>query len=255
MPNPQEVRPVTGSFSSESALNAKAELLKLYDECPIPKEELFAHIGLFINRWQLSRILFLDELYQKIVETHGVIMEFGCRYGQNLALMESLRALYEPYNLSRKIIGFDTFQGFVGSGEEDGTHGLIHEGSYKTEGMHYDDYLRRVLQYHEAINPNNHHCKFEIIKGDASEKLQQYLDDHKETLIAFAYFDMDIYKPTKACLSILKIYLVKGAVVAFDELAMEQFPGETQAFMEELDISERKLVRSPKSNYVSYIIW
>ena len=248
----------TGSFSSESALNAKNELLSLFENCPIPREELFSHLGLFINRWQLSRMLFLNELYRHVLDIHGVVMEFGCRYGQNLALMESFRAMYEPYNLSRKIIGFDTFGGFQGIAAEDGNHSLIHEGSYKTEGKEdesYDHYLEKILKYHEAINPNNHHKKFEIIKGDAGVELKKYLEQHQETMVAFAYFDMDIYKPTKECLSILKKYLVKGAIVAFDELCMQQFPGETKAFMEELNISERKLFRSPNSNYVSYIIW
>ncbi|PSK93973.1 class I SAM-dependent methyltransferase [Taibaiella chishuiensis] len=249
---------LTGTFSSPAAIAAKQELIELYDHCPIPKGELFAHQGLFINRWQLSRILFLDELYRKIINTHGVVMEFGCRYGQNLALIASLRAMYEPYNLSRKIIGFDTFGGFEGTTKEDGNHDLIHEGSYKTQDLgdqSYDQYLERIMQYHESINPNNHHKKFEIIKGDAGAELKQYLERQKETLVAFAYFDMDIYKPTKECLQLLKKYLVKGAVVAFDELCMAQFPGETQAFMEELDIAQRNLVRSPNGNYVSYIIW
>ena len=248
----------TGTFSSQTAIAAKEELLTLFDNCPIPKHELFAHMGLFINRWQLSRILFLDELYKKITDVHGVVMEFGCRYGQNLALMASLRAMYEPYNLSRKIIGFDTFGGFEGTTAQDGSHSLIHEGSYKTEGQGestYEEYLEKIMQYHEAINPNNHHKKFEIIKGDAGAELLQYLENHKETMVAFAYFDMDIYKPTKECLQTLKKYLVKGAVVAFDELCMAQFPGETQAFMEELDIAQRRLIRSANSNYVSYIIW
>jgi hypothetical protein len=248
----------TGSFSSQTSLEAKEGLLHLFDNCPIPRQELFAHLGLFINRWQLSRILFLEEMYKKILDVHGVIMEFGCRYGQNLALMESYRAMHEPYNLSRKIIGFDTFGGFQGTTGQDGTHSLIHEGSYKTEGdgnVSYDVYLEKILNYHETINPNNHHKKFEIIKGDAGVALGEYLERHTETMVAFAYFDMDIYKPTKECLSTLKKYLVKGAVIAFDELCMEQFPGETKAFMEELDIAQRKLYRSPNSNYVSYIVW
>lgn len=34
-------------------------------------------------------------------------MEFGVRWGQNLALFESFRGIYEPYNYNRKIVGFD----------------------------------------------------------------------------------------------------------------------------------------------------
>ena len=51
-------------------------------------------------------------LYKKIIPVHGVIMEFGVRWGQNLSLFHSLRGIHEPYNYNRKIIGFDTFTGF-----------------------------------------------------------------------------------------------------------------------------------------------
>ena len=39
-------------------------------------------------------------------------MEFGVRWGQNLITLNNLRGIYEPFNHSRKIIGFDTFEGF-----------------------------------------------------------------------------------------------------------------------------------------------
>ena len=36
----------------------------------------------------------------------GVIVEFGVWLGHDLALFESLRGVYEPYNYTRRIIGF-----------------------------------------------------------------------------------------------------------------------------------------------------
>ncbi len=39
------------------------------------------------------------------------------RYRASLAILSNFRGIYEPYNFSRKIIGFDTFEGFKG-GEE-----------------------------------------------------------------------------------------------------------------------------------------
>ena len=63
------------------------------------------------------------ELYQKILNVHGVVIEFGTRWGQNLALFESFRGMYEPYNHFRKIIGFDTFEGFL---EEEKFHKKKH---------------------------------------------------------------------------------------------------------------------------------
>ena len=36
-------------------------------------------------------------------------MEFGVEWGSTLSLLIKLRSIHEPYNYSRKIIGFDTF--------------------------------------------------------------------------------------------------------------------------------------------------
>ena len=85
----------------------------------IPNNELLKNLGLYLTPGSLGKILFMDFLYKKIIETQGVIAEFGSRYGQNLALFMALRGIYEPYNRLRKIIGFDTFSGFVSTDEKD----------------------------------------------------------------------------------------------------------------------------------------
>jgi len=43
------------------------------------------------------------------------------------------------------------------------------------------------------------HKKIWINKGDASVEMK-YLYDNPETIIALAYFDFDLYQPTKKCL-------------------------------------------------------
>ena len=45
---------------------------------------------LFQNRINLMRILFMNELYQKTLNVTGDILEFGCRWGQNLSLFLNL---------------------------------------------------------------------------------------------------------------------------------------------------------------------
>ena len=55
-------------------------------------------------------------------------MEFGVRWGQNLSLLAAVRAMFEPFNVKRKIIGFDTFEGFVGTGAKDGKKTFFEKG-------------------------------------------------------------------------------------------------------------------------------
>ena len=117
-----------GTQSSERELDLNKNFFDLYLQNPIPETEKLANLPIFLNRIILSRILFLDKMYQKIINTHGVIMEFGVRWGANLASLIMLRAMYEPYNVYRKIIGFDTFEGFLKIDPQDGKSDLMHVG-------------------------------------------------------------------------------------------------------------------------------
>lgn len=62
----------------------------------IPKKEIHANLGLFNVRVSLARMLFMHKLYLKALNTHGIIMEFGVRRGQNMALFTTFRSLYGP---------------------------------------------------------------------------------------------------------------------------------------------------------------
>lgn len=85
-----------------------SDFFDLYKNSPLPRGEILDNLGLFCRRQSLSRIITMNKLYEMVVNTHGVIMEFGVRWGQNLALFQSFRGMYEPFNYNRKIIGFDT---------------------------------------------------------------------------------------------------------------------------------------------------
>ena len=85
---------------------ARQTLLELFGRCPIPREQLLVNLGLYTRSSVLAKMLYVNELYQQIVRVPGVVMEFGVWWGTNLALFESLRAIYEPYNHTRKVIGF-----------------------------------------------------------------------------------------------------------------------------------------------------
>jgi len=71
----------------------------------------------------------MNDLYRKSMDMHGVIMEFGVRWGQDLALFECFRGMYEPFNHNWKILGFDTFSGFPSVHEKDGSDDIIQVGA------------------------------------------------------------------------------------------------------------------------------
>lgn len=238
---------------SDKEAAIRHELVRLFQETPLPVDHLMNNLGLFIKRKNMSRILFMHHLYEQIIGVHGVIMEFGVRWGQNLALFESFRGMHEPFNHNRKIIGFDTFQGFPSVDEKDGSHQAAQAGYYNVTAG-YQDYLEALLRYHEGESPISHMKKFELVKGDATVELGRYLERHPETIVAFAYFDFDIYEPTRVCLEKILPHMTRGSVIGFDELNLDYFPGETVALREVLGLSRYRIRRTPFSSGQSYIV-
>ena len=195
----------------------------------------------------------MNEIYTKQVDVHGIVVEFGTRWGQNMGLFAALRGMYEPFNRHKKLVAFDTFKGFPEITSEDGTSPMMVEGELAlTEN--YDQYLSKVIQNIENDNPLSHIKKFELVKGDATKTIHTYLNNNPETIISLAYFDFDLYKPTKECLEAIKPRLTKGSVVAFDELNDPDSPGETLALMEVFGLNNITLKRCRYASRVSYFV-
>ncbi|MFC1558615.1 crotonobetainyl-CoA--carnitine CoA-transferase [candidate division KSB1 bacterium] len=241
-------------YRSEEEDNIRKEFVKHFRKCPIPDNEILQNLGLFLSSKNLSRILFMDYLYRKIVDMQGVVMEFGTRWGPNTALFSALRGIYDPFNRMRKIIGFDTFTGFPSLSDKDNTNcELIKEGELAVS-KDYIAYLDKVMDFQEKDNPMSHVKRYEIIAGDAVEKIDEYLKKHPETIVALAYFDVDIYEPTKKCLEAIRPHLVKGSVLGFDELNDPDCPGETIALKEVFGLNNIRIKRYPYASRVSYFV-
>ena len=58
----------------------------------------------------------------------------------------------------------------------------------------------------------------------------------------------------KECLEQIRKRLVKGSVIAFDELNCPDFPGETMAIIEVLGLTSLKLQRCPNNPYGAYAV-
>jgi Macrocin-O-methyltransferase (TylF) len=207
------------------------------------------HMSVFTKRQVVSRLLYQDFLYQKIVPVPGVILEFGVHWGATIATLINLRGIYEPYNHSRTIVGFDTFSGFPGIDAKDG--GFSKSGDYSTSDG-YEDELSRILTIHESFAPIAQIKKFDLIKGDVAETLPTFLEDNPHIVVAMAIFDMDIYAPTKSALERIIPRLTKGSLLVFDELNCRHFPGETQALDEVIGLNKLRLQRVPNQPFCAF---
>ena len=240
-------------YSSTTETELRASLVGLLRSSPIPDDQLLANLGLYLESKDLSRLLFLDSIYRRIVGIQGVVFEFGTRWGQNIAVFSALRGIYEPFNRHRKLVAFDTFAGFPSIHPKDGNSDLMKKGQLALS-QDYDRYLESVLSAHERLNPLAHIKKFSLRKGDAVHEIGKYLEENPQTIVALAYFDFDLYEPTKKCLEAIRQRLTKGSVVVFDELNDPDSPGETLALMETFGLRNIHLERPPHASRVSFFI-
>lgn len=203
--------------------------------------------ALYIKRQEMSRIIFMYELFKLSIDVPGCIFEFGVRYGQDLAMFESFRGMLKPFSYFDKIVGFDTFSGFPAVDAIDNSN----VGELGVPD-HWENDLADILTAHEKESPISHIKKFELVKGDACLTLPRYLQDNPQTIISLAYFDMDIFRPTKVCLELCKKHFVKGSVIGFDQLNHPDWKGETQAAQEVLGLNNirlRKFAWMPTASY------
>lgn len=210
------------------------------------------HMLATLKRQSLSRLLYLDSLYKKIVNVPGVILEFGVQYGASLVNLMNLRGVYEPYNFARRIVGFDTFEGFTSLSPEDGSTSNL--GDYST-GLQYLETLSKLLEIQESFSPLGHIKKWELVRGDVEETAKEWFSANPEVIVAMAIFDMDVYRPTRHALEQVLPRLVKGSLLVFDELNSPDFPGETQAVQDVIGVSNLRLFQDPNQPLCSWAVF
>lgn len=233
---------------------AEIELSRLMRNSSIPDSDLAQNAALFLPPRSLKRLLFLNEIYQEALSVHGIIMEFGVRFGRDIGVFDSLRTIYEPFNIWRNVVCFDTWAGFPSIHDHDRGDAMIVPGGLATPHG-YEKELDAIMEMRREVDPLPDLKRVTLLKGDAPEQLRAYLKEYPQTIVAMAYFDMDIYEPTKLCLELLKDHVTKGTILAFDELNSFKTPGETLALKEVYPLNTIRLRRSPKySGQPSYFV-
>lgn len=239
---------------SDHERQVRLRLARLLARSPIPPEELADNLTLYLRRQPLTDLLSLDALYRMILDVPGVIMEFGVHRGRHLAALTALRGVHEPYNPHRRIIGFDTFTGFPEVTAVDAVSPAAVPGRFAV-AADYPEHLRDVLDAHEDSEHLRHIRRTLLVQGDVRDTLPRYLAQNPQTIIALAYFDLDLYEPTRDTLRALLPYFNKGSVLAFDQLGHAKWPGETAALREVLGSRRERLSLLEGRATPAYLRW
>lgn len=208
----------------------------------------------YVRRQDIARFLAKNELFKMQLEVPGSIVECGCFQGGGTMTFAQLSAIYEPYNHTRRIISFDTFAGFPDVANKDRNDKRNYQSGDLCVFEGIEDEITESIHLYDKNRPLSHIPKIELVKGDATKTIPQYIEENPHIIISLAYFDFDIYEPTLIGLKTLAERMPKGAVLAFDELNTKVFPGETIALLETLGIKNVRLKKTLFDPYISYII-
>ena len=194
-----------------------------------------------VNR--MGKQLAQYELYKKIVNIPGEVLEFGVYKGASIIRFATYRELLEN-TYSRKIIGFDIFgefpktdndddNKFIQRFEEQGGNGISKEV--------LEDFIK-----HKNIN------NIELIKGNIFDTLDEFLEKNKQIKISLLHLDLDVYKPTKFILEKLYERMVPGGIIVFDDYGTVK--GATDAIDEFLKEKNKKIEKLSLCYIPSFVV-
>lgn len=169
--------------------------------------------SIFFDNQNLQRAYSIKKAIENDNEKSFFYLEFGVWKGDSINFLSS-------FLNNKEIYGFDSFKGL----REDWLGGYINHSKGK-----YD--LKKKLP--------NFKKNVKIVEGWVQDTLIKFLNEKKPN-INFVHMDVDTYESSKFILKNIKPYLVKDAIIIFDELY--DFPGweegEHKALMEVFDEKE-----------------
>ncbi len=219
--------------SSKNELRQIERMAQLMDAWQVSPGQKIANLPAFVRRQEMSYILARWEVFKRIEFVKGNIYYFGVYYGVGFMTLANISATVEPYNHTREIIGFDTFEGYPKIGAKDRSdrdYKSLRVGGFaasKAEGQ-----LNELIQLYDENRPLGHIPKVKLVKGDITKTLPQYLDANKQLLASMIYLTMNLYEPTKLAIELLWPRMPKGGVVVIHSLNEEYYPGVTNALLD-----------------------
>jgi len=196
--------------------------------------ERFMHFPLWAPRQAVARFLAQWEVFQLVQGVHGSIVECGVAFGGGLMAWAHFLSITEPVAHTRRVIGFDTFEGFPDMAAQDAgaQSGLAEAGGM---AIPLDEEIAAVAALHDHNRAVGHIPRVELVKGDAAGPagtIAKYVVAHPEMVVSLLVLDFDVYKPTAAALAFLVPLMPRGGVILFDEINCKDWPGETQALLD-----------------------
>lgn len=184
----------------------------------------------YCSRRSFLRFLAHYEIFKMTIDLPGHILECGVYYGKSFFTWHKFCEILIPTATHKKVIGFDTFEGFPDIGEKDGV--VDPEIQKHVGGLDSSDFF---AEFEKLLDLMNKDCVLDskrsyIIKGDIRVTFPEWLQDNPEARFSLVNLDLDLYEPTLLILEKAWDRLVLGGILILDEYATSKWEGETKAW-------------------------
>jgi len=223
---------------------------EIFENCSDSTEVKLESFPKYVRRQHLKRFLAMYEIFKLAMPVKGSVVECGVFRGFGLMSWAKLSTILEPENLTRRIYGFDTFEGFPTISDKD--RGSAHDPSVGELSSSSYDELQALIKGYDLDRFLGHLHKVSLVKGDIAKTAPQFVADNPHLMVSLLFIDCDLYEPTKAALEAFVPRMPKGAILAFDELDNPIWPGETMAVLDSLGIGNLRLRRIEWDPYIAF---
>jgi len=197
---------------------------------------------------RIGKLISHLEIYKKIINVPGEILEFGVYKGVSFVQLLSFRNLLEN-DFSRKVIGFDIFGKFPEDklsleSDKQFVKRFENGGGFGISKNELDSHLRQ-----------KGFRNYQLIEGDILKTLPQYLLQNPNLKISLLHIDVDVYEPTLVVLENLWDKIVSGGILMLDDYGTVE--GETKAvddFLAVQNVMGMEINKLPFNYIPSYII-
>ena len=216
------------NFAADDEIESR--LNEHFREFEVSPGEIWKNFPTYARRLHLKRFLAHYELFQKVVDLPGDIVELGVFRGASLMSWANFLEIRCMGDRQRRVFGFDNFAGFT---EMDAKDGAVSEHFKKAPGgfdsAGYEDMLRDAISIYDADRFIPYKARVVLVKGNVEKTVPEFVAANPGIRISLLHFDVDLYRPTLIALEHLWPLVVQGGVVAFDEYGIPPWEGESRA--------------------------
>jgi hypothetical protein len=224
--------PVTEAhgLASENDREYWSKFDTILENSPHSEEHLLALWPVYVRRISMVRFLSHYELFKKIQNLPGDILDLGVSRGVSFFTFHKMLELFNPTDTSRKVIGVDSFEGLQDFSSSDGIQqSAVGKSQGGWSAKRVEDEIMQMLELHnsDGVLTKARGMIYKTRIQDLGTRLAQ---DRPGMRIALLHLDMDLYEPTLEALRMFWDLVLPGGLVVFDEFALPPWEGETKAW-------------------------